>query len=144
MKTYEEMDNKEKKKYLRSYKDCSRRISRIEAEIEEIRSMKINPSLRCDGMPHGNGISDLSEYASELDKLEREAYKKGVEQIKLYKEIQYNIKQLENETERDVLFWKYIKGLSWWEVASKMNYTERWVLDIHKKALEHLKIKKSS
>ena len=41
-----------------------------------------------------------------------------------------------------MLFYRYISGLAWWEIAEKMNYTERWVLKIHGKALAHFELPK--
>ncbi len=53
-------ENDKKKDYLRKYRRHGRKISRIESEIEEIRSMKLYPSMNNDGMPHGSNQKDLS------------------------------------------------------------------------------------
>ncbi|MGN1165088.1 MAG: DUF1492 domain-containing protein [Lachnospiraceae bacterium] len=133
-------ENDRKKVYLRQYKKHGRKINRIEAEIEEIRSMKLYPSLNNDGMPHGSGQSDLSGYAAELQEKEDELYQEGIEQVKTYNDISHRIKLLENEDERDVLFYRYIKGMEWWEIARTMDYSERWIYELHGRALENLKI----
>lgn len=133
-------ENEQKKEYLWRYRRHGRKIERITAEIEEVRRMKMNPALNDDGMPHGSGQSDLSDYASELCDLEEQAYQEGIEQLRVYKEASWKIKQLEDENERDVLFYRYIKGLGWWEIAEKMGYTERWVTELHGRALKHLKL----
>ena len=132
--------NEQKKQYLRGYRKHERKIKRITAEIEEIRNMKMHPSLNCDGMPHGSGQSDLSVYASELDNLERKLHEEGIARVREYKEIQSRINQLEDENERDVLFYRYIKGMSWWEVAKALDYSERRVYEIHGDALKKLNI----
>ena len=133
-------ENEKKKNYLRGYRRHGKKIKRIDAEIEEIRGMKMYPSLKNDGMPHGSGQSDLSEYAAELQEKEDELYREGVEQVKTYNDISNRIKQLENEDERDVLFYRYIKGMEWWEIARTMDYSERWIYELHGRALENLKI----
>lgn len=133
-------ENEKKKKYLRSYRKHGRKIKRIEAEIEEIRSMKMYPSMNNDGMPHGSGQSDLSAYAAELNVKEDELYHEGVEQVQTYNDISQRIKSMEDEDERDVLFYRYIKGLEWWEIARAMDYSERWVYELHGKALKNLNI----
>lgn len=135
-------ENDKKKKYLWGYRRHSRRIKRIEAEIEEIRSMKENPSLNTDGMPAGTDQNDLSNWAAALDKLEREQFEEGVAQVKIFKDISWRIKQLKDENERDVMFYRYIKGLEFWEIAVKMDYTERWIHELHGRALKNLKIAK--
>jgi len=136
------VENNRKKKYLRGYKWHSRRIDRIEAEIEEIRSMKFNPSFKADGMPAGSEPSDLSKYAAELDELERELYEEGIKQVKVYKDISYRIRELTDEGEQDVMFYRYIKGLDFWEIANKMDCTERWVHKLHGRALKNLNLAK--
>ena len=59
-------ENDRKKEYLRSYRQHVRRIHRINAEIAELREMKLHPSMKpADGMPHGSGGQvDLSTYAA--------------------------------------------------------------------------------
>ena len=105
-------ENDRKKSYLRGYRMHGRRIKRIELEIDEIRNLKMYPSVNNDGMPHGSGQGDLSSYAAELHEKEEMLYQEGVEQVKAYKDISWRIQQLENEDERDVLFYRYIKGMN--------------------------------
>lgn len=134
-------ENDRKKSYLRGYRKHGKRIKRIDAEIKEIRSMKMYPaSVNSDGMPHGSGNSDLSSYAAELQEKENELFQEGIDQVKTYNDISYRIKQLEDEDERDVLFYRYIKGMEWWEIARAMDYSERWIYELHGRALKNLKI----
>ena len=100
----------------------------------------MSPSVTNDGMPHGSGQGDLSSYAAELHEKEEILYQEGVEQVKAYKDISWRIQQLENEDERDVLFYRYIKGMSWWEIASAMDFSQSWIYELHGRALEKLKI----
>ena len=133
-------ENEQKKQYLNGYRRHVQRIRRIEAEIEEIRQMKLYPSEGNDGMPRGSSQGDLSDFAAKLTEKEEELYREGVEQVKIYRDIDWKISQLENENERDVLFYRYIKAKSWWEIAQVMGYTERHVTRLHGNALGHLKI----
>ena len=133
-------ENEIKKEYLREYREHVQRIKRIEAELEELRAMKTAISVNNDGMPHGSGQSDLSGYAAELDRLERGLLQERGQRFTGYKEISGRIKSLSSENERDVLFYRYIKGLAWWEIAKQMGYSERHVTRIHGEALEHLKL----
>ncbi len=133
-------ENDKKKEYLRKYRRHGRKINRISSEIEEIRSMKLYPSMNNDGMPHGSDQNDLSDYAAELTEKENRLYQEGVEQVKAYKDITYKIDQLEDENERDVLFYYYIKGFTWWEIAKEMGYSERQIHRFHGNALKNLQI----
>lgn len=133
-------ENDKKKQFLRGYRRHVKRIKRIESEINEIRSMKMYPSVNNDGMPHGSNQGDLSGYAAELQQKESELYEEGIEQVQTYNKIAHRIQLLESEDERDVLFYRYIKGMSWWEIAESMQFSERQIFRIHGKALANLKI----
>lgn len=138
----ESSENDLKKEYLRKYRTHVRRIHRINAEIAELRSMKISPSLNNDGMPHGSSQSDLSGYAAELDRMVQELIDERYCRIKDYQEIVGRIKKLKSENEKDVLFYRYIRGMDWWEIAEKMKFSERQIFRIHGKALANFQIPK--
>ena len=135
-------ENDRKKEYLRSYRQHVRRIHRINAEIAELRSMKLHPSMKQDdGMPHGSGgQGDLSGYAAELDEMIRELIEERYLRIKIYQQIVRQIKRMKSENEKDVLFYRYIRGLDWWEIAEKMKFSQRHITRIHGKALAHFEM----
>lgn len=133
-------ENDRKKTYLRAYRKHGKRIKRIESEIEEIRNMKMHPSSINNGMPHGSNQSDLSSYVVALQEREDELYQEGVKQVQTYKDIEYRINKLENQDERDVMFYKYIKGFTWWQIAQLMEYSESWIYELHGRALKNIQI----
>ncbi len=135
-------ENEQKKRYLNGYRAHVRRINRIETELAELRLMRQSMSMNNDGMPHGSGQSDLSGYMAELDEQERNLIRERYERILTYKDIAKRIKRLKSENEKDVLFYRYISGLTWWEIAEKMSFSERHVTRLHGKALAHLEIPK--
>ena len=49
---------------------------------------------------------------------------------------------MKSENEKDVLFYRYIKGLEWYEIAEILKYSERWIHKIHGKALVHFELPK--
>ena len=133
-------ENEKKKEYLRKYRRHVQKIKRIESDLEEIRSMKCYPSVNNDGMPRGSNNSDLSDYAASIDEKERELIKEKQLRIIQYEKISACIDLLENEEEKDLLHYRYIKGMSWWEVAEKLECSEREVHRKHGKALIHLNL----
>ena len=133
-------ENEMKKEYLRGYRQHVRRLGRIESELDELRAMKTAISINNDGMPHGSGQSDMSCYAAELDMLERSLLEERRKRVAAYKDIVKRIKGLRSENELDVLFYRYIKGLEWWEIAMKMGYSERQIHRYHGKALAHITV----
>ena len=137
-------ENEKKKEYLRGYQVHVRRVKRITAEIEELRAIKMYPSVKDnDGMPHGSGgQGDLSGYAADLDEMIKNLIEERYLRIKTYQQIARRIKRLRSENEKDVLFYRYIKGMDWWEIAEKMKYSERQVHRLHGKALAHFELPK--
>ena len=133
-------ENEKKKEYLRRYNDHVRRIRRIEIELAELRTMRISGSGNTDGMPHGSNRSDLSDYAADLDELEQKLIKERYKRVLAYKEIVKRIKKLESENEKDVLFYRYIAGYDWWQIAEKLRYSERQVHRFHGEALGHFEL----
>ncbi len=133
-------ENEKKKEYLRGYQKHVRRIRRIEAELAELRAMRASISVNNDGMPHGSGQSDLSGIFAELDEMERNLIHERYERAVAYKDIARRIKSLRSENELDVLFYRYIAGLEWWEIAEKINFSERQVYRLHGKALAHFQL----
>ena len=98
------------------------------------------PSMNNDGMPHGSSQNDLSSYAAVLQEREEELYREGVSQVQSYKDIPFRISRLEDQDERDVLFYRYIKGYDWWKIAQIMDYSERWIYELHGRALKKIEI----
>lgn len=133
-------ENEQKKTYLWKYKEHIRRINRIESDLEEIRSMKCYPSANSDGMPHASNYNDLSNYAAVVDDKERKLMKEKELRVREFEAINRQIEMLQSDNEKDVLHYRYIKGLDWWEIANKMSFTERHIHRIHGNALAHLKL----
>ena len=137
-------ENDRKKEYLWSYRYHVRRIHRIDAEIAELREMKLHPSMKPDdGMPHGSGgQGDLSGYAAELDEMIQELIHERYLRIKTYQAIARQIKRMKSRNESDVLFYRYIKAMDWWDIAELMGFSERQIYRIHGNALAHFEIPK--
>jgi DNA-directed RNA polymerase specialized sigma24 family protein len=136
------VDNEEKKKFLRGYRDSVRRIKRIGAEIDELRTMRMGTSAGNGGGRCKGRKCDLSGYAASLDRLERDLEEERKGRVRVYERITEAINGLEDTKEQDVLFYRYIKGMTWWEIAEKMLYSERWVYMAHGRALTHLELPK--
>ena len=100
---------------------------------------KICPSVIQDGMPKASGGSDLSAYIGQVDALERRLVKARYKQIRKLKEIRDRIEWLEDESEKDVLVYRYLRGMKWEDICVKMGYSWRRVHYIHSNALENFK-----
>ena len=133
-------ENEKKKLFLKSYLKNKQAVRRIEEQLEELRMNKMYPSVINDGMPHGTDKGDLSDYAARVDELERELVKKRYERIVSFQNVQAAIEDLEDETEKDLLTYRYLKGIKWEEIAVEMGYSWKHIHRIHATALKNLKM----
>lgn len=137
-------ENNRKKEYLRGYRTNRRRINRIDDEVTELRELAASvKATDYSGMPHGSGNQkDLSDELARIDTLEKKLEQEREKCVESYISIENLIKSVKNEDENDVLFYRYIKGLRFWEIAEKMDCSEQWVHKLHGRALGRLKIQK--
>lgn len=132
-----ENENESKKEYLRSYTPAVSAARRLEEEIERLRADKMASALVMDDMPHAHDQKDLSDYAARLDELERKLIKARYERIDLYAEIFADIERLEDETEKAVLTYRYLRRYSWEKICVEMEYQWAQVHRIHARALKN-------
>lgn len=129
-----------KKEYLKSYKKIVRQMKRSELRIQEMRLNRMMPEVINDGMPHVRNNNDLSSYAALLDQEEKKYRKYRYQRVKKCKEITDRIEQLENEDEKDVLMYRYIKLMKWEDICVNMKYSWRQMHRIHGRALINFKL----
>lgn len=133
-------ENDKKKEYLWGYQRAKRQLERLEEELTELRLDKMCPSVIQDGMPHASGGRDLSGYAARVDALERKILKARYKRIQRFKEIRDRIERLEDENEKDVLVYRYIRGMKWEDIAVRTGYSWKQVHRFHSNALENFKM----
>ena len=134
-------ENEKKKIFLKSYLRNKQAVRRIEEQLAELRLSKLSPGMSMgDGMPHGSDMRDLSDYAAKVDELERELIQKRYDRICSFRKVQTAIEELEDETEKDLLTYRYLNGMKWEEIAVKMGYSWKHVHRIHAAALKNLKM----
>ena len=133
-------ENEQKKKYLRSYRRLEHHADRLEQEIEAIRARYTGHAITYSDMPKANNIAhDLSEYAAQVDELLADVVRLRTEAVQAYRQIAKDIEALDDVTERELMRYRYIYGMTWQEVADAMHYTDRWVRILHGRALAHFK-----
>lgn len=133
-------ENEKKKEYLGSYRAAVKRERDILDEIQRLRSDKMFPSVVNDGMPKGSYQSDLSDYVAILDEQIRLLKDERLERVRWYEKIERSIRQMENETEKEVLRLKYIRGLTFEQIAVDLGYTYRHTTRLHGRALSNFKM----
>lgn len=135
----EKTENEKKKEFLMSYQKEKRRVRRLEEQLEELRQNKMSPSVTNDGMPHGTDKKDLSDYAVKVDEIEQELVAARHSRICAFQEVQRRIEAMEDEIEKDLLTYRYLRNLSWVKIAVKMDYSWQHLHKIHARALSNFK-----
>jgi len=135
-----EKENELKKEYLRGYEKAVCQMKRSEEKITEMRLSKIMPCVGNDGMPHAHNNTDLSSYAALLDEEERRYMKARYDRIKLCREITDKIERMDNEDEKDVLMYRYVRLMKWEDIAVKMEYSWQHIHKIHARALKNFQL----
>lgn len=134
------MTNAEKKAYLNRYRELERQEAVLWAEYKAARLRY--DSLRSpvyDGMPH-EGTGDptaITAIKIAADRLEEKILEMIEAKRQAREEIHQAIEALPTEAEKTVLYWRYIGGLSWEQVAVKCSYSYRHTLRVHGYALSH-------
>ena len=138
--TQEQKEVKLKKEYLRSYEKAVRQMERSELRLQEVQLSRICPAIVNDGMPHAHNSNDLSSYAVLLEKEKKKYLKCRYRRIKKCKEITDRIEQLDDEDEKDVLMYRYIKLMKWVDIREKMGRSLQHIHRIHERALKNFKM----
>ncbi len=134
------MNHEEKKRYLKRYLAAKRKVRLLLDEIAELRDSQTSPMRLGDGMPKGNMKSDLSGYMVKLDELLRELEAEQEVQMITYQEIRNAIKNMENDTEQEILIRRYMLGQSWEKISAEMGYSYRHTTKKHGQALKNFEI----
>lgn len=136
-----ELTSQEKIAFLRQYSDVD---SELQLKIDEkamwmARATKITPSLS--DMPKGGEQQNKIEQAVEkIVTIESEIDSELAELMKIRSEVKAAIRTVPSVKYREVLERRYIYGQHWEQIAVDMNYDYRWVLRLHGKALQMLKV----
>lgn len=130
-----------KKQFLSRFGINEQEIERLEQEIElwESRAERITVSFSL--FVDGGGRDDrIQSTVDELVELRAMLYDRLLDSTALRLDIEHSISAVSDERLRLLLELRYIDGLTWEKVAEKLNTEYRWVLRLHKRALNALKI----
>lgn len=137
-------ENDKKKVFLWSYQDSKCKMIRMDEQLKELEENKLSIRVTGDGMPHGNGKSDLSDYAAKHDEIERDIIRERYQSVKRFVSVRKAIEEMENEKEKTILTYRYLRDYDWDEIACKTGYCLQWVHKLHARGLGHFKIPKEA
>lgn len=129
-------ENELKIRYLSRYRRLNERIDRLLEEQSRWREMalKITPTLSQTpgGGESGSPIERPMDKVLEIDvEINRE-----IDELQIVRqEIRAALNQLEDENLKLLMEYRYIDGLTWEQIAEKMDYSRQWVTSLHGTAL---------
>ena len=126
------------KEYLRQYEYATRKVKRLEAELEEetllidaVRSVSDN-----DGMPHGSGISKpTEERAIRLADKRLRLVQARLDAVEIRQNVYDAIERIGGD-EADVLYQRYILLKTWDKVCESVYFSWFKVNQLHHSGLE--------
>lgn len=131
------------KQYLKQYRSGLQELQEITERIVRVRSQaeRVTAALTGQpGAPHGTMTGDnLQRCIDMLDELERRYVDRLRKTIRMLTSIEDGIDALPDERYRKVLRMRYIDGLGWEEIAERVGYTKRQIINIHGAALAAIK-----
>lgn len=136
------MENEEKRRWLRRYRQALRDEDRIRERIRVVRSRAESTTQALQPVSgSGNQSGSKIERSAELlDAYQNELLVQLERSQGIRREIEDAIGGLEDPMQRDVLQSLYIDGLPVWKTANRLYISERWVKSKHRAGLEALEI----
>ena len=127
------------KEYLLRYRAVKREIEDLDQRMAQLRLKYAAPTaIDYSAMPKAHDSNhDLSDYIAKMDEMTEYMISKYTRLRGIEVDIYIRVDRMQDQTEREILRYRYIDGLSWEEIAAKLNYSKRNVTRIHGRALQH-------
>ena len=133
------MDRQAAKVYLTQYRRALERERQVAEEIARIEEQATSTTARLTGTPNtqtpgdkvGNGGARVADKRRLLDEIRTES--EG-----LREEIFLTINEVKDRARAELLHRHYIGGQGFADIAEAMHYSDRWVIEIHKRALDDI------
>lgn len=132
------MENKEKCRYLNQYRIMHIEIDQITKELQRWQDLATRISPSYSDMPHGGGSDRVQTAAVEVAELTDKLNQKLHQAIMVQENIKKLLESLDDIKLRQLMFYRYINGMRWEEIAVRMDFNYRWVLRLHRKALNQI------
>ena len=129
-------ENAEKIKYLSRYIALNRRIDRLLEEKAKWWSLCLKTTPNLSQAPGGGESgSPVERPMDKVLEIEAEINREIDELQEVCRGIKTVLGQLEDDTLRELMEYRYIDGLTWEQVAEKMHYSWRHTCRLHGEAL---------
>lgn len=134
-----------RKEYLGRYRSTLRMIDELGAELEEVELDVGAPIGKYGDLPRGGSVSDGSDRIlrrmERRDELTQMIEQQRARLLKQRQEIDALIDGLSPSVLGEILYYRYARGMELDEIARRLHYSRRRVIDLHKRALSRIRIK---
>ena len=115
------------KEYLLQYRVVQREIEDLDYRMAQLRLKYAAPSaINYSDMPKAHNTEhDLSDYVAKMDEMTDYMISKYTRLRGVEVDIYMRLDRMENQDERELLRYRYIDGLQWWQTAKKMHVSIR-------------------
>lgn len=131
----------EKIAFLRRYRDAQRTMRRLLEELQQLQAEATSVSQALSGMPSGGGdgqaIPRAVERIADAESRLVSAYGAALAECSRVKDA---IDTVPDPLRRDILTSRYILGQRWERIAADIDRDLRWVLRLHRRAVDELTI----
>lgn len=130
----------EKMDILMKYRRTDKRIGRLMEEKAAWmeRAISVNQVYRqAPGIGSG-GPGKILSAVEKMDEIEREITEEIDKLADLRKIVSLGIRRVRDDKLQDILGYRYLLGMTWAQVADKMEMDERWVRRLHVRAVTQL------
>ena len=127
------------KEYLMRFRQVMREIEDLDRRMAQLRLKYAAPSaINYSDMPKAHGSNhDLSDYIAKMDEMTEYMINKYTRLRGIEVDIYKRLDRMQDQTEREILRYRYIDGLNWEQISTRLNYSKRNVTRIHGRALRH-------
>lgn len=134
-------ENQKKIEYLSRYQKLGKRIEQLCAERAVWLSKACKITQAITDMPKAKkgtqgSSGELEKYVEIGEEITRELRNLH----RLRREIRTVIAALEDDTLQALMLYRYIDGMTFEDIAVKMNFSWRWTITLHGRALEKLSL----
>ena len=127
------------KEYLMRFRQVMREIEDLDRRMAQLRLKYAAPSaINYSDMPKAHDSNhDLSDYIAKMDEMTEYMINKYTRLRGIEVDIYKRLDRMQDQTEREILRYRYIDGLNWEQISTRLNYSKRNVTRIHGRALQH-------
>ena len=134
------MTTEEVKHYLRQARKLDVRLQREKRNLEKLRSAVEYRSPVFDSVGGGGTNDKIGQAVANIIERVKRVDELAVLYSEKYTEIEQAIRSVDDDALEEVLELRYLQYMKWEEIAQRMNYTERRVLQLHGKALQKISL----